>query len=159
MVVDKSGIHHLPLLTCSCDGAGKKVDECVTAGLFPASFGDIRTVFTFGCLDDFRLSNLEAKTSAYQYYQMIRRKTNPAAPMTVPNRYVELRHLSRQWRILQKLKVNGFGHTAEQPSVGDLALFCPSCPQPNVNLPDEADRAGLKYVILAKAVQYIYNAY
>lgn len=32
-------------------------------------------------------------------------------------------------------KWHGIGHTAREPEPGELALFCPACPQPGVNLP------------------------
>ena len=32
---------------------------------------------------------------------------------------------------------NGFGHDdGKSPGNGDLALFCPACPQPGINLPE-----------------------
>ena len=43
---------------------------------------------------------------------------------------------SRLWRDLMNCKWWGFGHEKEaQPGPGDLASFCPSCPQPGVNMP------------------------
>lgn len=46
--------------------------------------------------------------------------------------------ISRQWRDLQARKRFGFGHDLDRvPGTGDLALFCPSCPQPGINLPDQ----------------------
>jgi hypothetical protein len=46
--------------------------------------------------------------------------------------------VSRQWRHLQDLKRFGYGHDKDKvPGDGDLADFCPACPQPGVNLPDE----------------------
>jgi hypothetical protein len=136
-IVDVSGIHHLPLLTCSCQGGGRDVQDCLFSGLFPASFRIIRTLFTLSVLDDCRLANLECKTTTYQYYQKLRRTTNPAFPSSVPDRYTELRRLSRQWRILNKLKIHGFGYNDALPGIGDLATFCPTCPQPGINLADD----------------------
>ena len=44
--------------------------------------------------------------------------------------------VSRQWRHIQLLMENGYGHdTTESPGNGDLAIFCPACPQPGVNIP------------------------
>src|SRR5882724_7707625 len=38
---------------------------------------------------------------------------------------------------LQALKRFGFGHgQSRDPGPGDLALFCPACPQPGINLPE-----------------------
>ena len=54
------------------------------------------------------------------------------------NRERELRRVSRQWRDLQSRKWFGFGHNeTKKPENGDLALFCPACPQPGINLPDD----------------------
>lgn len=136
VAVDSSGVHHLPLLTCTCQGPDQTIAEALAAGLLSSTFKDIRTVFTTECLDDFRYANLECKTSAYQYYQMLKRRTNPANPMGVPNRYAEFRRASREWRHLKKMKLHGFGHSDQHPGIGDLALFCPACPQAGINIPD-----------------------
>lgn len=54
------------------------------------------------------------------------------------NRYRELLRASRQWRVLLLKKRFGYGHTKDKvPGKGDLALFCPACPQPGVNLADD----------------------
>lgn len=50
--------------------------------------------------------------------------------------------VGRQWRQLKLLKWNGFGHESRQPNLGELALFCPACPQPGVNIPQPAERDG-----------------
>jgi len=45
---------------------------------------------------------------------------------------------SRQWHDLLLLKRFGFGHDLEsKPTNGDLALFCPACPQPGINISEE----------------------
>jgi hypothetical protein len=43
--------------------------------------------------------------------------------------------VSRQWRHLQVLKRFGYGHDVDKkPGNGDLADFCPACPQPGFNV-------------------------
>ena len=165
-VVDTSGIHHLPIVKCLCPTAAEEHLQYLELGLFPSSYQLIKTLFTFGVLADFRLSNLECKTTAYQYYSKLRRLTCPAFPKTVLNRYTELRRLSRQYRNLKLWKMHGHGYEMtetpeapldnqrESPEGTDpapnanvktqtakppLALFCPACPQPLVNLPDNWD--------------------
>jgi hypothetical protein len=46
--------------------------------------------------------------------------------------------VSRAWRdIIARIQA-GFGHCAEeQVAPGDLAIFCPACPQPGINLPTD----------------------
>jgi hypothetical protein len=136
LLVDASGLISLPAIWCACEAAERKPDEdLLDLQLFPVSYTRIKTVFTFRCLDDYRLSNLECKTTAYQYYQKLRRVTNPALPQSVPNRYNEFRRATRQWRNLKLRKWFGFGHRLLAPMKGTMALFCAACPQPGVNLP------------------------
>ena len=110
-IVDVSGIHHLPVCGCICEAADPHIDIAyLEVGLFPASFIRIQTVFTMDVLKDYRLANLECKTSAYQYYQKLRRLTCPAFPKAVLNRYRELRRLSREYRNIKLWKMHGRGH-------------------------------------------------
>jgi hypothetical protein len=138
LLVDASGLISLPTIWCGCTGVERKPDEdLLDLQMFPISYIKFKTVFTFRCLDDYRLSNLECKTSAYQYYQKLRRLTNPAFPQSVPNRYNEFRRATRQWRNLKLRKWFGFGHRLSSPTNGSMALFCAACPQPGVNLPPD----------------------
>lgn len=133
-IVDVSGIHHLPLSPCLCNESQSRCqdEQLLDLGLFPASQKNIRTCFTLAVLKDFRLANLECKTTAYQYYNKLRRLTCPAFPALIPNRHRELRRLSRQYRNLKLWQMHGHGH--DQSSLPRLALFCAACPQPGVNL-------------------------
>ena len=46
--------------------------------------------------------------------------------------------VSRTWRDLSNRKRAGFGHDAQNdPGKGELAIFCPACPQPDINLPKD----------------------
>jgi len=176
-IVDVSGIHHLPVVRCACITTEARDDIAfLEMGLFPTSFERIQTLFTMDVLKDYRLSNLECKTSAYQYYQKLRRLTCPAFPRVVLNRYRELRRLSREYRNLKLWKMHGRGHdepegldlvpagpvTPETQAPindtvveamdgvqrGKLASFCPACPQPGVNLPPDWEDDPNQYVPL-----------
>jgi len=37
---------------------------------------------------------------------------------------------------MKERKWFGFGNRAEEPQAAELALFCPACPQPGINLPE-----------------------
>jgi hypothetical protein len=84
VVVDRSGLHPLPVVACTCAGAATEDIQFLDLGLFPSSFDRIRTVFTFQVLDDYLADNQECKTSAMHYFQKLRRFTNPSFPLTVP---------------------------------------------------------------------------
>jgi hypothetical protein len=38
---------------------------------------------------------------------------------------------------MKERKWFGFGHREEDPGPGELALFCPACPQPGINIPED----------------------
>jgi hypothetical protein len=148
-IIHNNGIHDLAVVTCHCLGGDAVHADLVYCKLIPASFSTYKTLFTVDALDDFRLSNLECKASAYQYFQKLRRLTAPASPATTPNFYQELLRISRLWRWLKKRKWAGHGHVPRSnpdssrthsshssplPSTL-LANFCPACPQPGLNLP------------------------
>jgi len=149
-IVHTNGVHHLPLLTCGCRGPEDVFLDLANARFVPTSFSRISTLFTAAVLDDFRLSNLECKVSAYQYWQRLSRLTRPLNPTTVSNRYKELLRMSRLWRWMKKLKWAGVGHnqqTSEQPKNGELSIFCPACPQPGINIPADWKDDPKRYAI------------
>ena len=100
-VVHSNGIHHMAMVYCSCHGKETTNADIMAAGLFPTSFRHYWTVFMHAVLDDYRLSNLECKASAFQ---KLRCQTSPMAPDTVPNLYHELRRTLWLWRWMKKLK-------------------------------------------------------
>ncbi|KAI6010214.1 hypothetical protein BKA83DRAFT_4068932, partial [Pisolithus microcarpus] len=123
---------------CNCPGSDSSDWhlDLLRQRLFPASISKPKTAFTFDVLDHFLIDAPECKTSAMSFYQKLKRFTNNAFPERVPDRYRELMRVSWLWRDLKHRKWFGFGHDTEQdPGDGGLALFCPACPQPGVNLP------------------------
>ena len=139
-VLHTNGIHHLGLVTCSCHGQDTIALDLFACRLLPASFIRIRTIFTAQLMDYFRLCNLELKASAYQFYQLIRRLTLPMGQSEMVNLYHEFRRMSRLWRWMKKLKWAGYGHNKQDylnPPAGSLSIFCPTCPQPALNLPED----------------------
>ncbi|KAG2085886.1 uncharacterized protein F5147DRAFT_748656 [Suillus discolor] len=141
-VVDRSGVHSLMIGYCKCPNACTLDKQLFAMGMFPASFSRPKSAFTFSVLDGFLLDNLECGTSAINYYSKLRRKTSSIFPHLVPDWYRELMRVGRQWRQLKLLKWNGLAHEKRQPASSELALFCPACPQPRINVPqlDERDR-------------------
>ena len=57
--------------------------------------------------------------------------------------------VSRAWRDIFARIQAGYGHNTETPvGPGDLAVFCPACPQPGVNLPDGWKNDERRWVII-----------
>ncbi|KAF8157947.1 hypothetical protein B0H34DRAFT_858828 [Crassisporium funariophilum] len=66
--------------------------------------------------------------------------TRPIGNSEIVNLYNEFRRMSRLWRWMKKLKWAGYGHNKQDPlnpPAGSLANFCPTCPQPGRNLPQD----------------------
>jgi hypothetical protein len=85
-IIDKSGVHTHKILYCTCADAPTADIQLCQMGLFPASFAQPKTAFTFEVLDDFLLDNLECGTSAMNYYNKLRRMTTSVFPHLVPVR-------------------------------------------------------------------------
>jgi len=139
-VVHTTGIHNLGMISCQCRGQELLPVNLMASHLVPASFQIIRTLFTIQVLDGFRFSNLEMKASAYQFFNMLRRITSPLVPGNTVDLDNEFRRMTRLWRWLKKLKWAGYGHKVEDPADeegGKMTIFCPACPQHNMNLPKD----------------------
>ena len=74
--VHQSGIFDMEILYCICLNAAEKDEQLINVGLFPSSFKQIETAFTFSVLDDFLTDNLKCKTTAQQYYSKLQSITN-----------------------------------------------------------------------------------
>ncbi|KAH9011694.1 hypothetical protein EDB85DRAFT_1878307 [Lactarius pseudohatsudake] len=135
-VVDRGGIFDMEIVFCACSGTDNMGEQLLQAGLFPSTFKQIETLFTFSVLEDFITDNLECKTTAQQYYSKLQSMTSKMFPNKVQNRYKQLLRASRQWRDLKRRMESGLGHQpeGERPPDGAMAIFCPACPQPGINL-------------------------
>ena len=148
-VVDTTGIHEMRTRFCRCQPLSVHPlhTQLLNMGLYPSSTAKTRTVFTFRVLHHYDLSNLEGKTSAWQYYSTLRRLSSNVFPDTVADRYRELMRALRQWRDLASRRRAGVPLDKEIViPPGGLALFCPACPQPGVNLPSNWKEDPEQYV-------------
>ncbi|KAG1820780.1 hypothetical protein EV424DRAFT_1322660 [Suillus variegatus] len=82
-IVDKSGVHTRIVKYCTCSEADAANIQLFNMGLFPVSFIEPKTAFTFDVLNDFLLDNLECGTSAMNYYSKLRRMTTNVFPHLV----------------------------------------------------------------------------
>jgi hypothetical protein len=85
-IVDCRGIFEMDVLFCACSDGKSRDEQLLRAGLFPATFKQIETLFTFAVLDDFLADNLECKTTAQQYYSKLQSMTSNMFPDHIPVR-------------------------------------------------------------------------
>jgi hypothetical protein len=124
-IIHTNGIHHMALVGCMCRGKDNMINDLIYARMVPTSFERVRTIFTTAVLDHFRLCNLEMRSSAFQFFQLLRRVSMPLSPSLAVNFYHELRRLSRLWRWIKKLKWSGYGQKPDEkvePGAGDLTF-------------------------------------
>lgn len=84
VVVASTGIFNRSVKWCSCPNAPAKHIQLLRSRLFPATFAQPKTAFTFEVLDHFRLDALECNTSALNFMSKLTRRTNEVFPGTVP---------------------------------------------------------------------------
>ncbi|KAJ7212322.1 hypothetical protein B0H12DRAFT_1033245, partial [Mycena haematopus] len=108
---------------------------------FPATHDMPRTAATLRMLDFFHTLTLQGKTTMFDFYTSLEKLTDASgtSESPPPKRYREFLRMTRAYRNLLMLKRGGRGHdpggvNATQP--GELAIQCPACPRPDVNLPD-----------------------
>jgi len=83
-IIDRSGVHEIGVRWCCCPEAPERDMQLMAAGLFPATFQNPKTAFTFQVLKEFHLDNLECKTTPSQFISRLKRLTNDEFPNTVP---------------------------------------------------------------------------
>ncbi|KAL0565064.1 hypothetical protein V5O48_016968, partial [Marasmius crinis-equi] len=89
--------------------------------------------------------SLCTKAGTYNFYRTLEKLTNHTGVAVPPLRYWALQQMLVQWRHLKMLKWGGRGHLEDGIATteeGKLTLVCPSCPQPDVNLPNDWTQAS-----------------
>ncbi|TEB26897.1 hypothetical protein FA13DRAFT_1635273, partial [Coprinellus micaceus] len=130
-VVHTNGVHHLPVVQCRCEGRGDEmVNDFLKLGLWPALFKRVETVFSVDVLKDSLLSFLECHTTASHFALS---KGIGGVLTRTQNRYVKLHRMTRQYLHMKELIEFGFAHNGKKPGDGELAWFCATCPQPDIN--------------------------
>ncbi|KAJ8496340.1 hypothetical protein ONZ45_g12490 [Pleurotus djamor] len=97
----------------------------------------------------------DGKITMYDYYSAMEKLTDNIFTSDLPARYKEITRIFREYRHLIALKRGGRiceegGISATQN--GDLAVVCPACPDPEVNLPSN-------WAMVPKEQRYIYTLF
>ncbi|KAF7313212.1 CxC2 domain-containing protein [Mycena kentingensis (nom. inval.)] len=144
VVMADNGIHEVAVDFCGCyQTPDLDFMQVLRAGWFPATSAAPRTCATLECLERFQTLSLHGKTSAYDFYASLETMTNGAG-IKPPDRYKVFLRVVRQYRHLMLLKRGGRAHDRSGvwgTGQGELALRCPACPRPGVNLPEGWEQA------------------
>ncbi|KAF7317929.1 CxC2 domain-containing protein [Mycena kentingensis (nom. inval.)] len=141
IVVHNNGIHEAAIDFCGCQhhGRASNATQLLRARLYPSTGSCPQTCTTFDCLDSFHALSLHGKTSAYDFYRALEYRSSGYGNRP-PDRYRPFLRMARQFRHLLLLKRRGRAHTTSsivQTAPGELAIRCPACPRPGVNLPED----------------------
>ncbi|KAK0219931.1 hypothetical protein IW262DRAFT_1448408 [Armillaria fumosa] len=106
--------------------------------LFPAMVDQLKTCASFHLLKQFHALSGSGKISVYKYHNALKHLTDATGILRLKCKYKSLIHLVRQFAHIKLM----------QHAAGELALQCPACPQPGINLPADWDSAPPEYQFL-----------
>ncbi|KAF9471339.1 hypothetical protein BDN70DRAFT_909381 [Pholiota conissans] len=137
VILHTNGIHSVAVQYCGCTRAIPHHIQLLRRRLYPASQVSVKTCATFDLLRLLHKMSLSTKASTYDFYRCLEKLTTNTGIDTPKSRYRALFRMILQWRHLQMLKWAGVAHqdggiSSIQP--GQLAVRCPSCPHPGINL-------------------------
>lgn len=145
LILHTNGIHEAAILFCGCMRAIPHHLQLLRRRLYPASQIVIRTGATFELLRQLHMLALTTKSNTYDFYQALEKLTTNTGIDLPKSRYRALMRMVLQWRHLKLLKRGGRGHApngAATTQPGELAIMCPSCPRPGINLPEGWEHAA-----------------
>ncbi|VDC02319.1 unnamed protein product [Peniophora sp. CBMAI 1063] len=146
-VIDVSGIHRVRYALCGClilNSSDPPV-QMMRAGWWPSSIARPRTVVTFSTLRLYHALAIQGRINMYDFYNGIVRITDGAGLLKISICYNAFGRAVRMYRNLRAAKRAGRGQSERplnQTKVGEIALRCPACPIPGVNLPEGWEKAS-----------------
>ena len=140
LVLHTNGIHEVAIQFCGCDRAIPQHLQLLRRRLYPSSQISVKNCTTFELLRQLHHLALTTKASTYDFYRSLEKSTTGLGVDAPKSRYRALFRSVLQWRHLKLLKRAGRGNNptgVAGTQNGELAIRCPSCPWPGVNLADD----------------------
>ncbi|PPQ82566.1 hypothetical protein CVT24_004822 [Panaeolus cyanescens] len=137
-VIHTNGVHDVAFDYCGCEKAEPHHIQLLRRRIYPASQHIIRNCATFEVLKHLHKFALTTKASTYDFHRALDRLTDSTGLNPPKFKYRILFRMIMQWRHLMMLKWAGRALDpggAKETKAGELAILCPSCPFPNINLP------------------------
>ncbi|KAK7675926.1 hypothetical protein QCA50_021145 [Cerrena zonata] len=140
-VVHTNGIHAVNMDYCGCTStAVSRRQQLMRHRLYPATVRKPKTCITYMALETMHLQNVQSKCGIYDLYTSVERLSDNTGLVKVRHCYKAVFRCLRQWKLLKMCKRAGRGHDptgiAGTPS-GGLAVECPACPHPGINIPGD----------------------
>ncbi|KAJ7106101.1 hypothetical protein C8R43DRAFT_1140582 [Mycena crocata] len=136
-----NGIHEVSVDFCGCIHrleAGDPDEQLLKAGWFPATLDRPQTCASLAVLERYHQDTLQSKVTMYDFYAVLEKLTDNTG-IKPPDRYHEWIRMCREFRHIILCKRGGRAIAYDPTGVegteeGELALRCPACPRPGVNL-------------------------
>ncbi|KAI0050137.1 hypothetical protein FA95DRAFT_686892 [Auriscalpium vulgare] len=134
----ESGFQAASVKFCGCRPSGRvsavpHFIQLLRHGLFPASWQFPKSAFSIRLHKTFHLLSLQAQTNARDFILYLRRKTDNVMMSTTPDRYREFLTSAREFAYLRTVRRAGV-LPVRNMEAGSLAVLCPACPQPDINM-------------------------
>nr|GAT48004.1 predicted protein [Mycena chlorophos] len=143
-VIHSTGIHSVSVDFCGCHRCKDSHHaQLLRRRWYPATSDQPRTCFTFVGFDAAHAMSLTSKATLFAHYESLEWLTDGSGEKPT-DRYKAALRILREYRHLLTLKRAGRGHERGgvlATSSGELALRCPACPRPGVNLPENWQEA------------------
>ncbi|KAH7909277.1 hypothetical protein BJ138DRAFT_1115126 [Hygrophoropsis aurantiaca] len=151
IVIHINGIHEVNVDFCDCDQRTSHRQQLLRCEWFPSTVHIPQTACTRRALEHFLVQTLSGKLAAYEYYLSLERLTDNTGLNVPKSRYAAVMRMVREYRDIKMLKRAGRGNIVAgliNMKPGDLAIACPACPHPGINLPVgwENVEPGLKFL-------------
>ncbi|KAF9492640.1 hypothetical protein BDN71DRAFT_1420467 [Pleurotus eryngii] len=144
-VLHTNRVHLVNIDFCRCDQHVSDRQQLLQSRWYPATVYYPKTCTTIELLNQFHILTLAGKISHHEFYLSLERLTDNLEINTPNTRYKAFMRIVHQFQAERMLKCGGRGCTEdgiECTEAGQLAIVCPVCPQPGVNLPEGWEAAN-----------------
>ncbi|EMD30750.1 hypothetical protein CERSUDRAFT_25709, partial [Gelatoporia subvermispora B] len=136
-VTHSRGIEEVAVRFCAClnddlDGTPDCL-QLIEHDLWPASWEKPMSAFTVDVLKEFHLLSLQSQMTAQDFIRYLQRRTDNVQTDQVPDRYRELLRTMQEFIWIRAVKRAGL-EPRRGMAPGSLAVLCPACPQPDINM-------------------------
>ncbi|KZV71595.1 hypothetical protein PENSPDRAFT_605738 [Peniophora sp. CONT] len=151
-VVHSTGVQRCKFQYCNCiDPSRNKIHadphdhQLLRAGFWPATTKQPATVFTLALMREFFHLTMQSQVNARDFIFSKCRMTNNAFKDQVDDRYREFLLSFRQYAFLRMLRWAGVAVPAQAGETGkkmvlspaSIAVLCPACPHPGINMAEK----------------------
>ncbi|KAI0037647.1 hypothetical protein FA95DRAFT_1506726, partial [Auriscalpium vulgare] len=146
VVIHTNGIHTVNLDFCGCGQSSTlhRRQQLLRFSWWPATTIDPNTAATFAALKKYHLLSLTGKLTGYDAWRSLELETDNSGTSSLPDRLPAWMVMIREWRHITIMKRGGRGHDetgVAGTADGELAVQCPACPLPGINLPEDWEAA------------------